>query len=72
MPSGQDALRERLVPTYCACAELISPKLHRLFTFDAAPVSDFPKIHYFDRIRYASIDIFEEFESKIGSPLGHC
>ncbi|KAG5620966.1 hypothetical protein H5410_006184 [Solanum commersonii] len=37
-------------------------KLRRLFTFNATPVSDSPKIHYFCRIRHAPLDIFEESE----------
>jgi len=35
-------------------------KLRGLFTFDAAPVLDSPKIHYFWRIRHVPLDIFEE------------
>ncbi|KAG5577227.1 hypothetical protein H5410_057361 [Solanum commersonii] len=41
---------------------LLLSKLRGLFTFDAAPVSDSPKIHYFCRIQHAPLDIFEESE----------
>ncbi|KAK4706507.1 hypothetical protein R3W88_033924 [Solanum pinnatisectum] len=38
------------------------PKLLGLFTSDAAPVLDSPKIPYFWRIRHAPLDIFEKSE----------
>ena len=33
-----------------------------LFTFDATPVSDSTKTHYFWRFRHTPVDIFEESE----------
>lgn len=73
-PSSTSSISPLCHPTPTASIQLLQPKLYGLVTFDAVPLSDSSKIHYFQRLRHAPIDIFDESKQIAYSPTSnhHC